>query len=214
MMIFALGLISQVLFFLRTVSQWILSERAQKVISPSVYWVLSIVASYLFFIYGWLRNDFAILLGQSITYYIYIWNLNKNGLWAKLPIAVKLLLLFTPIFAAIVLLKEDNTFIDKFFSNQAIPLWLLVFGSIGQVIFTFRFVYQLIYSIRKNESVLPLGFWLISLTGSVIILVYGMIRLDPILVLGQSLGLIAYVRNVMLHHWEQKGALKKQKTLQ
>lgn len=204
MMIFALGLVSQVLFFLRTVSQWILSERARKVISPSIYWVLSIIASYLFFVYGWLRNDFTILLGQSITYYIYIWNLHKNGLWIKIPTGIKSLLLFTPILAAVFILREGNVFIDKFFSNQSIPLWLIIFGSVGQIIFTFRFVYQLIYSIRKNESVLPLGFWLISLSGSIIILIYGMIRLDPILILGQSLSLVAYVRNVMLHNWEHK----------
>ena len=57
-MIFILGFISQVLFFTRTLLQWILSERAKKVLSPSIYWILSIIASYLFCIYGWFRNDF------------------------------------------------------------------------------------------------------------------------------------------------------------
>lgn len=199
-MIFALGLISQVLFFMRTVFQWILSERAKKIISPSIYWIFSIAAGYLFFIYGWLRNDFSILLGQAITYYIYISNLYISGLWSKLHVVIKSILLFTPIIFCIGIFREGNFFFEKFFADQSIPLWLIVFGSIGQVIFTFRFVYQLIYSIRKNESVLPVGFWLISLFGSIIILIYGMIRLDPILILGQSLSLIAYMRNVMLHY--------------
>lgn len=202
MLIFALGLISQILFFLRTFAQWILSERARKVISPAVYWILSIVASYLFFIYGWLRNDFAIMLGQSITYYIYIWNLRKNGFWLKFPMAARLFLIYTPVIFVIFVISEGNFFINKFFENQSIPIWLIVFGSMGQIIFTFRFVYQLIYSIKKNESLLPLGFWLISLTGSIIILIYGVFRLDPILILGQSLSMIAYVRNVMIHRKE------------
>jgi lipid-A-disaccharide synthase-like uncharacterized protein len=204
MMIFALGLISQVLFFLRTVLQWILSERARKVIAPSIFWVLSLLASYLFFIYGWLRNDFAIMLGQTITYYIYIWNLRKIGFWFIMPYIIKSILLFTPVVAALVILNEGNFFIDKFFSDPSIPLWLILFGSVGQIIFTFRFVYQLIYSIREDESMLPLGFWLISLTGSVIILTYGMLRLDPILLLGQSLAMLAYIRNIMLHQRQYK----------
>ena len=130
-MIFVLGFVSQVLFFTRTLLQWILSERAKKVLSPTIYWVLSILASYLFCIYGWLRNDFAILLGQIISYYIYIWNLNQNGVWNKINVVFRALLVFTPIFAVGFVLKNGNYFIDNFLANAKIPLWLLIFGSLG-----------------------------------------------------------------------------------
>lgn len=206
-MIFVLGFISQVLFFTRTLLQWILSERAKKVLSPSIYWVLSILASYLFCIYGWLRNDFAILLGQIISYYIYIWNLNQNGVWNKINVVFKALLVLTPIFAVVFVLKNGNYFIGNFLTNAKIPLWLLIFGSLGQVIFTLRFVYQCIYSMRRNESLLPLGFWLISLIGSGIIVIYGLIRVDPILIMGQSIGFIAYTRNIILYRLEVKNTL-------
>jgi lipid-A-disaccharide synthase-like uncharacterized protein len=204
MMVFVLGFISQMLFFTRTLLQWILSERAQKVLSPTIYWVLSIIASYLFCIYGWLRNDFSILLGQIISYYIYIWNLNENGVWAKINIVLKTLLILTPILAIGFVLKNGNYFVTNFLSNNKIPLWLVVFGSLGQVIFTLRFVYQWIYSMRRKESLLPVGFWIISLVGSGIIATYGLIRLDPILILGQSVGFIAYTRNIALFRKELK----------
>lgn len=203
-MIFILGFVSQVLFFTRTLLQWILSERAKKVLSPTIYWVLSIIASYLFFIYGWFRNDFSILLGQLISYYIYIWNLNENGVWNKINIAFRTLLIFTPICAIGFVLKDFNIFIDVFLKNKNVPLALVIFGSLGQVIFTFRFVYQWIYSMKRNESLLPLGFWIISLVGSGIIVIYGLIRLDPILILGQSVGFIAYTRNIVLYRRELK----------
>lgn len=203
-MVFVLGFISQMLFFTRTLLQWILSERAQKVLSPTIYWVLSIIASYLFCIYGWLRNDFSILLGQIISYYIYIWNLNENGVWAKINIVLKTLLILTPILAIGFVLKNSNYFVTNFLSNNKIPLWLVVFGSLGQVIFTLRFVYQWIYSMRRKESLLPVGFWIISLVGSGIIATYGLIRLDPILILGQSVGFIAYTRNIALFRKELK----------
>ena len=204
MMLFVLGFISQMLFFTRTLLQWIQSERARKVLAPTIYWVLSIIASYLFCIYGWFRNDFSILLGQFITYYIYIWNLNENGVWNKIHPLLKALLITTPICAIVFVLKNGDYFIDNFLSHTNIPLWLLVFGSLGQVIFTLRFVYQWIYSMRRNESVLPVGFWHISLVGSGIIVLYGLIRVDPILILGQSVGFIAYTRNIILYRKELK----------
>lgn len=203
-MIFIIGFISQLLFFTRTLLQWILSERARKVLSPTIYWVLSIIASYLFCIYGWFRNDFAILLGQVISYYIYLWNLNENHVWAKIPRLLKIVLVATPIVAIAFVLKNAAYFAQNFLSHPSIPLWLLIFGSLGQVIFTLRFVYQWIYSMRRNESVLPLGFWMISLFGSGIIVIYGIIRMDPILIMGQSVGFIAYSRNIILYRKEIK----------
>ena len=205
-MIYLLGFISQLLFFSRTLLQWLMSERAGKVLSPTIYWVLSIVASYLFCIYGWYRNDFSILLGQIISYYIYIWNLNANGIWAKLPSVLNAILILTPFLAIGFVLENASYFVHNFLSHNHIALWLIIFGSIGQIIFTLRFVYQWIYSIRKNESLLPLGFWVISLIGSGIIVIYGMIRLDPILILGQSIGFIAYTRNIILYRKEIKAS--------
>ena len=55
-----------------------------------------------------------------------------------------------------------------------------------------------------GESVLPIGFWIISLVGSMIIIIYGIIRLDPVLILGQSFGYVAYVRNIMLSLRERR----------
>ena len=197
-MIYVIGFLAQVFFSARILLQWILSERAKKVISPAIFWQLSIVGSYLLFVYGWLRDDFAIILGQIISYYIYIWNLDKKHQWKKLPFVIRTLLLLTPVAAILYMLKDASAFVDQFFRNEKIPLWLLIYGSIGQIIFTLRFVYQWIYSKRKDESLLPIGFWVISLFGSLIIVSYAIYRRDPVLILGQSTGLIAYSRNIYL----------------
>ena len=197
-MIYVIGFLAQVFFSARMLLQWILSERAKKVISPAIFWQLSIVGSYLLFVYGWLRDDFAIILGQIISYYIYIWNLDKKHQWKKLPFIIRTLLLLTPVAAILYMLKDESAFVDQFFRNEKIPLWLLIYGSMGQIIFTLRFVYQWIYSKRKDESLLPIGFWVISLLGSLIIVSYAIYRRDPVLILGQSTGLIAYSRNIYL----------------
>lgn len=197
-MIYVIGFLAQVFFSARILLQWILSERAKKVISPAIFWQLSIVGSYLLFVYGWLRDDFAIILGQIISYYIYIWNLDKKHQWKKLPFIIRTLLLLTPVAAILYMLKDASAFVDQFFRNEKIPLWLLVYGAMGQIIFTLRFVYQWIYSKRKDESLLPIGFWVISLLGALIIVSYAIYRRDPVLILGQSTGLIAYSRNIYL----------------
>ena len=75
-LIYTLGILAQGLFSARMIVQWIISEKAGRATSPTIYWMLSLIASTLFFIYGWLRQDFAIMLGQVISYYIYIWNLH------------------------------------------------------------------------------------------------------------------------------------------
>ncbi|MCQ4873797.1 MULTISPECIES: lipid-A-disaccharide synthase N-terminal domain-containing protein [Odoribacteraceae] len=197
-MIYIIGFLAQIFFSARILLQWILSERAKKVISPAIFWQLSILGSFLLFIYGWMRDDFAIILGQMISYYIYIWNLDKKHQWKKLPVVIRTLLLLTPVAAILYMLKDAGAFVDQFFRNEKIPLWLLIYGSMGQIIFTLRFIYQWIYSKRKDESLLPIGFWIISLFGSLIIVSYAIYRKDPVLILGQSTGLLAYSRNIYL----------------
>ncbi|MDR2910676.1 MAG: lipid-A-disaccharide synthase N-terminal domain-containing protein, partial [Bacteroidales bacterium] len=43
--IYALGFTAQILFFIRTIIQWFKSEKEGKVISPVVYWQISLIAS-------------------------------------------------------------------------------------------------------------------------------------------------------------------------
>ena len=78
---FIIGFLAQGFFSARILVQWIMSERARKVLSPSVFCILSIAGSYLLCLYGVLRQDFAIVLGQFISYYVYLWNLKAICLW-------------------------------------------------------------------------------------------------------------------------------------
>lgn len=194
--VFALGFLAQFLFSARMFIQWILSEKAKKVVSPTIYWQLSLLASFLFSIYGWLRGDFAIILGQIISYYVYIWNLNSKNYWKEINYIIRKVIVLMPFAALFYVLYNAESSLDKLFNN--IPLSLLLFGSAGQIIFTLRFVYQWWYSKRMGESVLPAKFWILSLVGSAITIAYGIFRRDPVLIIGQSTGFITYARNLWL----------------
>jgi len=204
--IFTIGIVAQILFSGRMILQWILSERAKKVVSPSIFWILSMGGSYMLFIYGWIRDDFAIILGQIISYYVYIWNLNIKGVWRNIHVLLRILLLITPLCAIGYMMGDWPYHYARLFCNSEIPLWLLVYGSAGQIIFTLRFIYQWLYSARRGESVLPRGFWIISLTGSLIIISYAIYRLDPVLILGQCTGAFVYTRNLFILRKEKMRA--------
>lgn len=194
----AVGFLAQGFFSARILVQWILSERARKVLSPSVFWVLSLAGAYLLCFYGWLRDDFSIVLGQFLSYYIYLWNLRIKGVMRRVPLLLKLVLLLTPVVALCFAIRNGEEVTARFLHNDDVPLWLLIWGSAGQVVFTMRFVYQWFYSRRAGESRLPAGFWLMSLAGSLTIVSYGAVRRDLVLIVGQSFGLFAYIRNLML----------------
>jgi lipid-A-disaccharide synthase-like uncharacterized protein len=75
--------------------------------------------------------------------------------------------------------------------------WLAV-GFGGQLIFTARFLVQWVASERKRDSVVPVAFWWLSLLGGLTLLSYASYRRDPVIIVGQAMGLVVYARNLML----------------
>ena len=78
-------------------------------------------------------------------------------------------------------------------------LWV-AFGLMGQMLFGSRFVVQWIASERKKTSYIPVLFWYLSLCGGIVTAIYAIHRRDPVFIIGQSAGLIVYIRNLMLIH--------------
>ena len=76
-------------------------------------------------------------------------------------------------------------------------LWL-VFGLAAQLVFGSRFVLQWIASERAGRSVMPLSFWFLSIAGGLMTLVYGFVRREPVIIFGQGLSTLIYLRNVVL----------------
>ncbi|HAI18974.1 MAG TPA: lauroyl acyltransferase, partial [Xanthomarina gelatinilytica] len=66
--IYSIGFLAQILFSSRLIVQWLTSEKQKQVTTPTLFWSLSLMASFLLFVYGYLRNDFAIMFGQALTY--------------------------------------------------------------------------------------------------------------------------------------------------
>lgn len=82
--------------------------------------------------------------------------------------------------------------------------WWVVFGVVGQLLFMCRFLVQWIASERAKRSVVPVLFWYFSIGGGLALFSYAVYRGDPVFILGQSLGIVIYARNLYLIHVEKK----------
>ena len=80
---------------------------------------------------------------------------------------------------------------------MTVTQWLII-GFVGQVLFGARFIIQWIVSEKQGESTIPLAFWYCSIGGSIVLLTYAIHKQDIVFIVGQSLGSIVYIRNLIL----------------
>jgi len=77
-----------------------------------------------------------------------------------------------------------------------LDFWL-VFGLVAQLLFAGRFLVQWIASERAGKSVMPFAFWIFSMGGGLMTLVYGLVRREPVIIFGQGLATMIYIRNIV-----------------
>jgi lipid-A-disaccharide synthase-like uncharacterized protein len=85
--------------------------------------------------------------------------------------------------------------------------WWIILGFIAQGLFTMRFLVQWIASERAGRSVIPLAFWIFSIGGGLLLLIYALYRRDAVFIAGQGFGVFVYLRNLYFVLRERKAAL-------
>jgi len=73
-----------------------------------------------------------------------------------------------------------------------------ILGFLGQGVFASRFLVQWFMSERRGQSYFPRYFWYASILGSTVLFTYAVHIKDPVFILGQSMGMIIYYRNLVL----------------
>ena len=81
---------------------------------------------------------------------------------------------------------------------SSVELVWLAFGFTAQSMFFMRFVLQWIASERVKQSIVPATFWYFSFAGGLMLFIYALHRADPVIMLGQLMGLFIYARNIYL----------------
>lgn len=78
-------------------------------------------------------------------------------------------------------------------------LWLGA-GFIGQAFFAARFLVQWLYSEARGKSRIPDVFWYLSVAGGVLLLSYAIHRQELVFVIGETVTLLVFLRNLQLLH--------------
>jgi lipid-A-disaccharide synthase-like uncharacterized protein len=203
----AVGFVAQACYGARFLIQWIASERAGRSLIPIHFWYLSVIGEVLLLAYAVHRRDPVIAAGQLAGLAIYLRNIefvyrhrNQKGFggwfrpWLLLALAAGVAGYAGAPEAAARALRVDS-------------FWTL-FGFIGQLLFTSRFIVQWIFSERARRSVTPVHFWYLSIVGSLMLLAYAIAVADPVIIVGQAFGSLVYTRNLALMRRERAARVK------
>ena len=74
-----------------------------------------------------------------------------------------------------------------------------VLGWIGNFIFFSRFMVQWYATEKRKQVVVPSAFWWLSLTGSLLLLIYSIRQRDSVFIFAYAFNWIPYVRNLIIH---------------
>lgn len=83
---------------------------------------------------------------------------------------------------------------------------IVFLGLLGQAVFFMRFLVQWLASEKEKRSVIPIAFWYFSISGALLLLIYGILDRDPVILIGQSTGLFIYLRNLYFIRQQDKKA--------
>jgi lipid-A-disaccharide synthase len=201
--LYPLGLIANLFFGFRFLLQWIQSERrGQSTVTP-LFWVLSLVANGILCLHALIQLQYPVCLIQALNGVIAWRNLNLMG---KRPLSKRKTVAILALTAASVslLFVRENIWMrpptmpwNGSSTTNPSFVWHLV-GLIGMLLFASRFWIQWWQAEKHRKSYLGKPFWWISLFGAILSCVYFIRLKDPVNILGYSIGLLPYIRNLML----------------
>jgi lipid-A-disaccharide synthase len=195
---YPLGYISSLLFGLRFFIQWIQSEKAGKSVVTPLFWQLSLAGNIALFVHSLIQMQFHVAAIQSLNGVISWRNLD---LMTPAPRTFR----FTVALMGLSFAATLGYFVfyaAEWFAAPGNPMpidgaWHL-FGALGLFLFSFRFLVQWWHAEQDLESTLTPLFWTMSLLGGIFSLIYFIKLGDTVNLLGPALGLIPYIRNLML----------------
>jgi lipid-A-disaccharide synthase-like uncharacterized protein len=212
-LLYPLGLLSGIAFGLRFIIQWLQSEmKGQSVVNAS-FWRFSLVGNFLLLAHSLIQIQFHVAVIQACNAVISWRNLNllqKKHAPASFRTVISLLFLSVACVSILFILH------DLFISNTAgqwfripiapwqeieaedVPLIWHLMGFAGFALFSSRFWIQWWQAEHERQSRLSPAFWWTSLLGALLALSYSIRIQDTVNAIGPALGLIPYVRNLML----------------
>lgn len=214
--LYYLGFVANLLFGLRFFWQWIQSEKQGKSVVPTSFWMTSLLGNGLMALHGWIQLQFPICLIQVLNLAIAWRNLNLKS---SRPAALKpfLWIMGAAVSGITLLFLLQNHSLGMrppvlpWSGEQASSfswVWHLL-GILGMALFAIRFWVQWYLAEKGKKSVLGPSFWWLSCVGGSLSLLYFIRLHDVVNMIGYSLGLVPYIRNLMLLKPKASGVKQK-----
>ena len=185
-LLLATGYVGQALFAGRVVYQWAASERAGRVVIPRGYWGMSLLGSALVLAYGVGRHNLVFVMSVlpgTVIAYLNLRIREKARKRELFPWAVALI-------AVVVWAAWKQPRVGE-------GVWAVI-GLVGSLLWGLRHVFQWWVSQRRGAPTLPASFYLLSLAGSLFLLVYAIRHVDPVMILGYAFNSVPYIRILAL----------------
>lgn len=213
--LYPLGFLSAIAFGARFIIQWLQSEILGKSTVTRLFWYLSLIGNILLTIHTFLQVQFHICLIQATNAVISWRNLNlmqnSKPQWSKNKVI--LLLMLTSLGVTLAFFLQEWLLFNELGNGNWIRIpkapwdssqnssvswgWHLL-GTIGYILFSSRFWVQWWIAEKSHHSELPLSFWWLSLIGAIFSCAYFMRIFDTVNLIGPLIGLVPYIRNLML----------------
>lgn len=220
-LLYPLGFTGGILFSLRFLHQWIRSEVKKESHVTKLFWWISFAGSLCMVIHSTVQIQYNVAIIQTSNAIISWRNLNLMGkpekkwttsstIWLMaggLFFVTLLFLLQSLSLGELTWIRSPTTPWMHKPAEQYGYLWHL-FGTCSLALFATRFWIQWWQVERDGHSHFSGLFWWFSLIGSALSFLYFSLLLDVVNMLGYSLGLIPYIRNLMLMHQTKKNKLQ------
>jgi len=214
--LYPLGFLSAAAFGGRFIAQWISSERKKESIVPPLFWKLSLVGNLALLFHSIIQLQYHVAFVQSANAIISWRNLDlmkQEGERASLSTVFSYLILAVLSTTVLFILQTGFALeewfriptANSFFNTPAEGFWHLI-GLSGLLLFSSRFWIQWWYAEKIGKSYLCISFWWLSLLGSLLNIAYFIRISDFVNIFGHALGVIPYIRNLMLITSKQKVA--------
>ncbi len=209
-LLYPLGFVATALFAARFLLQWLQSESKGRSVVSKTFWILSLVANCLMGIHFFIQVQYPLCLIQGVNAVISWRNLDMMQKHKRRLSFVVGLFLITLVAITVGFMVQGEIAYGhlKWTRTPTMPWdvqpgepvswgWHLI-GFLGAAIFATRFWWQWWTAERRQISALTEGFWWSSLLGAALALIY-FIRIDDwVNIIGYGLGIIPYVRNIVL----------------
>lgn len=210
--LYPLGMIASLAFGARTLAQWIVSERKKTSTVPHAFWIFSITGNLILALHCFIQLQYPVMLIQSLNALMGWRNLQlQRNAPSKFTFKHVLALLFSTacltttgylvyswqttgylIFARSPILPWSHT------GGVQVSLFWPLIGFAGTALFALRFWLQWWKAERHTQTALGASFWWFSLVGAFFAFIYFARIEDVANALGYGLGIIPYIRNLIL----------------